>query len=60
VVTWSVLWRHGVGTSGYCYYVSRHVHHYLREWFLSFGVVAMRPFIPGSVTSMACSSLGFD
>jgi hypothetical protein len=30
------------------------------EWFLSFGVVAMRPVIPGPVVVMACSSLPFD
>jgi hypothetical protein len=29
----------------------------LREWFLSFGVVAMRPVIPDSVAGVACSSL---
>jgi hypothetical protein len=29
----------------------------LREWFLSFGVVAMRPVIPGPVGGVACSSL---
>jgi hypothetical protein len=29
----------------------------LREWFLSFGVVATRPIIPGPMTGVACSSL---
>jgi hypothetical protein len=29
----------------------------LREWFLSFGVVAMCPVIPGPVAGVACSSL---
>jgi hypothetical protein len=29
----------------------------LREWFLSFGVVAMRPVISGLVAGVACSSL---
>jgi hypothetical protein len=29
----------------------------LREWLLSFGVVAMRPVIPGFVAGVACSSL---
>jgi hypothetical protein len=29
----------------------------LGEWFLSFGVVAMRPVIPGPMAGVACSSL---
>jgi hypothetical protein len=29
----------------------------LREWFLSFVVVVMRPVIPGPVASVVCSSL---
>jgi hypothetical protein len=29
----------------------------LREWFLSFGVVAMRPIIPSPMAGVACSSL---
>jgi hypothetical protein len=32
----------------------------LREWFLSFGVVAVRPVIPGPVTGVAFRSLQFD
>jgi hypothetical protein len=29
----------------------------LREWFMSFGVIAMRPIILGPVAAVACSSL---
>jgi hypothetical protein len=32
----------------------------LRKWFLSFGIVAVRPVIPGPVASMAFRSLQFD
>jgi hypothetical protein len=32
----------------------------LREWFLSFGIVAMCPVIPGPVAGMAFRSLRFD
>jgi hypothetical protein len=56
VVTWHVLWRHGVGTFGTtatCQVWAP----LLGEWFLSFGVVAMRPVIPGPVAVVVCSSL---
>jgi hypothetical protein len=32
----------------------------LREWFLSFGIVAVRPIIPGPIAGMAFWSLQFD
>jgi hypothetical protein len=32
----------------------------LREWFLSFGIVAMRPVMPGPVAGVAYWSLQFD
>jgi hypothetical protein len=32
----------------------------LREWFLSFGIVAVRPVIPGPVAGVAFRSLRFD
>jgi hypothetical protein len=32
----------------------------LREWFLSFGIVAVRPIIPGPVAGVAFWSLQFD
>jgi hypothetical protein len=32
----------------------------LREWFLSFGIVAVRPIIPGPVAGVAFRSLQFD
>jgi hypothetical protein len=56
VATWSALWRHGVGTSGIvatcpdmCTTVG--------EWFLSFGVVATCPVIPGPIAGVAYLSL---
>jgi hypothetical protein len=32
----------------------------LREWFLSFGIVAVRPVIPGPMAGVAFRSLQFD
>jgi hypothetical protein len=32
----------------------------LREWFLSFGIVAVRPVIPGPVAGVTFRSLQFD
>jgi hypothetical protein len=58
-----IRWRHGPHYGGMALVLLAlllHVQAYvplLREWFLYFGVVAMRPVIPGPVAGVACSSL---
>jgi hypothetical protein len=46
--------------SWYCCYMLRHVCHYWREWFLSFGIVATCLVIPGPVAGVEYRSLQFD
>jgi hypothetical protein len=55
VAAWPVLWRHGVGTFGTATTCQAWAP-LLGEWFLSFGVVATRPVIPGPVAFAVCSS----
>jgi hypothetical protein len=49
----------GVGTSGTAAYGEAGVP-LLREWFLSFGIIAVRPVIPGPMTGVVFWSLQFD
>jgi hypothetical protein len=55
-----IWWRRGPHCGGMVLVLLAlllHVHAYaplLREWFLSFGVVATRPIIPSHVAGVAC------
>jgi hypothetical protein len=58
-----IRWRHGLHYGGMASVLLALLLHVqacaplLREWFLSFGVVATRPVIHGPIAGVACSSL---
>jgi hypothetical protein len=59
MASWPALWRHGVGTSGTAATCQAWAP-LLREWSLSFGIIATCPVIPGPVAGVAYLSLEFD
>jgi hypothetical protein len=61
-----IRWRHGLYCRGMASVLLVLLIHgeagvpLLREWFLCFGIVAVRPVIPGPVGGVAFQSLQFD